>query len=59
MWEAISANQRRSALLITSLAALLALMGMAIGFLMGGKPQTAYFGALSASASGACCCSST
>ncbi len=45
MWEAISANQRRSALLITSLAALLALMGMAIGFLMGGKPQTAYFGA--------------
>ena len=45
MWEAISANQRRSALLITSLATLLALMGMAIGFLMGGKPQTAYFGA--------------
>ena len=45
MWEAISANKRRSALLIVSLAALLALMGMAIGFLMGGKPQTAYFGA--------------
>ena len=45
MWEAISANQRRSALLITSLAALLALMGMAIGFLMGGRPQAAYFGA--------------
>ncbi len=45
MWEAISANQRRSALLIASLAALLAIMGMAIGFLMGGKPQTAYFGA--------------
>ena len=45
MWEAISANQRRSALLITSLAALLAIIGMAIGFLMGGKPQTAYFGA--------------
>ena len=44
MWEAISANKRRSALLIVSLAALLALMGMAIGFLMGGKPQTAYFG---------------
>ena len=45
MWEAISANQRRSALLIASLAALLAIIGMAIGFLMGGKPQTAYFGA--------------
>ena len=45
MWEAISANQRRSALLIASLAALLAIMGMAIGFLMGGRPQTAYFGA--------------
>ena len=45
MWEAISANQRRSALLIASLAALLAIMGLAIGFLMGGKPQTAYFGA--------------
>lgn len=45
MWEAISANQRRSALLIASLAALLAIMGMTIGFLMGGKPQTAYFGA--------------
>jgi len=45
MWEAISANRRRSALLIASLAALLAIMGMAIGFLMGGKPQTAYFGA--------------
>ncbi|MGD9613581.1 MAG: M48 family metallopeptidase [Kiritimatiellia bacterium] len=44
-WEAISANQRRSALLIASLAALLAIIGMAIGFLMGGKPQTAYFGA--------------
>ena len=45
MWEAISANQRRSALLIASLAALLAILGMAIGFLMGGRPQTAYFGA--------------
>ena len=45
MWEAISANQRRSALLIASLAALLAIVGMAIGFLMGGRPQTAYFGA--------------
>ena len=45
MWEAISANRRRSALLIASLAALLAIMGMAIGFLMGGRPQTAYFGA--------------
>ncbi|NCA83227.1 MAG: zinc metalloprotease HtpX [Opitutae bacterium] len=45
MWEAISANKRRSALLIATLAALLAGMGMAIGFLMGGKPQTAYFGA--------------
>lgn len=45
MWEAISANQRRSALLIATLAALLACIGMAIGFLMGGKPQTAYFGA--------------
>ena len=45
MWEAISANQRRSALLIASLAALLAIMGLAIGFLMGGRPQTAYFGA--------------
>ena len=45
MWEAISANRRRSALLIASLAALLAILGMAIGFLMGGRPQTAYFGA--------------
>lgn len=45
MWEAISANKRRSALLIATLAALLACIGMAIGFLMGGKPQTAYFGA--------------
>ena len=45
MWEAISANQRRSALLIASLAALLAILGMAIGFLMGGRPQAAYFGA--------------
>ena len=45
MWEAIAANKRRSTLLIATLAALLALMGMAIGFLMGAKPQTAYFGA--------------
>ena len=45
MWEAISANKQRSALLVASLAALLALMGLAIGFLMGGRPQTAYFGA--------------
>ncbi len=45
MWEAIEANKRRSALLIATLAALLALMGMALGFLLGGKPQTAYFGA--------------
>ena len=45
MWEAIAANKQRSALLVASLAALLALMGMAIGFLMGGKPQPAYFGA--------------
>lgn len=46
MWEAISANKQRSAALIATLAALLAAMGLAIGFLMGGKPQTAYFGAL-------------
>ncbi len=45
MWEAISANKRRSALLIGFLAVLLAIVGMAIGFLMGGRPQTAYFGA--------------
>ena len=45
MWEAIAANQRRSAVLIASLAAVLATLGMALGFLMGGKPQTAYFGA--------------
>ena len=45
MWEAISANKQRSAALIATLAALLAAMGLAIGFLMGGKPQTAYFGA--------------
>ena len=45
MWEAIAANKRRSTLLIATLAALLALMGMAIGFLMGARPQTAYFGA--------------
>ena len=45
MWEAISANRRRSALLIMTLAALLAFIGMAIGFLIGGKPQTAYLGA--------------
>lgn len=46
MWEAISANKQRSAALIATLAALLAAMGLAIGFLMGGKPQTAYLGAL-------------
>ncbi|HPT17197.1 MAG TPA: M48 family metallopeptidase, partial [Kiritimatiellia bacterium] len=45
MWEAIAANKQRSALLIASLATLLALMGLAIGFLLGGRPQSAYFGA--------------
>ena len=45
MWEAIAANKQRSALLIVSLATLLALMGLAIGFLLGGRPQSAYFGA--------------
>ena len=44
-WEAIAANKQRSALLIVSLATLLALMGLAIGFLLGGRPQSAYFGA--------------
>ena len=45
MWDAIAANKQRSALLIASLATLLALMGLAIGFLLGGRPQSAYFGA--------------
>ena len=45
MWEAIAANKRRSTLLITSLAALLALLGMSIGLLAGGTPRTAEFGA--------------
>ena len=46
MWEAISANKRRSAALIVFMAALLAAMGLAIGYLVGGTPETAQLGAL-------------
>jgi heat shock protein HtpX len=45
MWEAIAANKRRSAFLISFMAALLAAMGLAIGMLVGGNPRAAYFGA--------------
>ena len=44
MWEAIAANRRRSAGLIFSLALLLTAMGGAIGLLVGGNPDTAFFG---------------
>ncbi len=46
MWEAIAANKRRSAALIIFMAALLAGMGLAIGYLVGGTPETAQVGAL-------------
>lgn len=46
MWEAIAANKRRSAALIVFMAALLAAMGLAIGYLVGGTPETAQLGAL-------------
>ena len=46
MWEAIAANKRRSAALIIIMAALLAGMGLAIGYLVGGTPETAQVGAL-------------
>ena len=46
MWEAIAANRRRSAALIVFMAALLAAMGLAIGYLVGGTPETAQLGAL-------------
>ncbi len=45
MWEAIAANKRRSAWLITILAVLLAATGSSIGMLSGGTVQSAYFGA--------------
>ncbi len=44
MWEAIAANQRRSAWLIFILALLLAGMGGALGLLFGGAPETAVYG---------------
>lgn len=44
MWEAIAANRRRSAGLIFILALLLTAMGGAIGLLVGGDPDTAFFG---------------
>ncbi len=44
MWEAIAANRRRSAGLIFILALLLTAMGGAIGLLVGGNPDTAFFG---------------
>jgi len=45
MWEAIAANKRRSVWLIAVLALLLAGMGASIGFLTGGGPESAAFGA--------------
>lgn len=45
MWEAVAANKRRSAWLIFWLALMLAVTGGAIGLLMGGAQQSAFFGA--------------
>ena len=45
MWEAIAANKRRSAWLITFLAVLLAATGGSIGMLSGGTIEAAEFGA--------------
>lgn len=45
MWEAIAANKRRSAWLIFWLALMLAVTGGAIGLLMGGAQESAFFGA--------------
>ncbi len=46
MWEAIAANKRRSAWLIATLGALLALLGGAMGLLAGGAPESMTYGAL-------------
>ncbi len=45
MWEAIEANKRRSAGLIIFMAILLGSVAAAIGFLMGGDPNSAMLGA--------------
>jgi len=45
MWEAIAANKRRSAGLIVFMAILLGSVAAAIGYLMGGDPNSAMLGA--------------
>jgi heat shock protein HtpX len=50
MWELIRANQRRSVMLFFGMGIVLLLLGLVIGFAVGGTPDTAIFGVMIAAA---------